>query len=136
MLYFSLDVLLILFLELPDGLPLPPPPALTVKVLDNWKNQHSLRAARIKATLGAGQTDMTPCLSSTSIALAKIIFASHVIIKAFVYMATQLRGLVKVFQWRHTTNVVLNETEEVFQDCISKNNIVCIMRKLLYAEIM
>ena len=40
-----------------DGLPLPPPPALGVKVLDSWKDQHSLRAARIKAALSECSPD-------------------------------------------------------------------------------
>ena len=38
-----------------DGLPLPPPPALGVKVLDSWKYQQSNKATRLQATLGVGQ---------------------------------------------------------------------------------
>ena len=42
-----------------DGLPLPPPPALGVKVLDSWKYQQSNKAARLQATLGVGQINIS-----------------------------------------------------------------------------
>ena len=48
----------LLFPEL-DGLPLLPPPVLTVKVPDSWKYvAASPKAARIKMTLGVGQIDI------------------------------------------------------------------------------
>ena len=41
-----------------DGLPLPPPPALVVKVLDSWKYQQLNKAGRLQATLGVGQINI------------------------------------------------------------------------------
>ena len=42
-----------------DGLPLPPPPTLGVKVLDSWKYQQSNKAARLQTTLGVGQINIS-----------------------------------------------------------------------------
>ena len=42
-----------------DGLPLPPHPALGVKVLDSWKYEQSNKAARLQATLGVGQINIS-----------------------------------------------------------------------------
>ena len=40
-----------------DGLPLPPPPALGVKMLDSWAYQQSVKAARFQVTLRVGKVD-------------------------------------------------------------------------------
>ena len=50
---------LLLFFSWLDGLPLPPLPALGVKVLDCWKYQQSNKAARLQATLGVGQINIS-----------------------------------------------------------------------------